>query len=157
MAASGNILRFSVFASVAVQLTTAIDLQFYTEESIAFAVENGRGFVIIVLDSTIAAKLAEAVRAQRILVVAVSVTGVVLVNDPPAAGTGEIEAVVAGLAEGRVVVSSVLVPPDALAAAGTDHRGAVEAVRTEVLAVEFDELAAGIEGSARVAVFMVVH
>ena len=86
------------------------------------------------------ADLAVAVLAVGPIIVSRTVTGIVLMDDSPADGAGLLPAVVALLAQGRGVISSVFVPTDAGAAVGADHRGAGQTVRTEQLAVEFDEL-----------------
>jgi len=117
----------------------AIDLQLHTKPAGAIAAEQGLGFKVVVPDCLVAALSHVTVVTARLVIVAGTVVGVILVDDPSAAGTGEIPVVAAGLAQGRCVVSRVFVPPDAGAAVGADHRGTDQTVQAELMAVKFGQ------------------
>ena len=80
------------------------------------------------------------VTGAAIGVVASVETGFVLVKDSTAVRTIDVEAVIAGLAERCLRVSSVVLSPDTSTAAGTEEGPAFQAVRAKLGAVEASQL-----------------
>ena len=64
---------------------------------------------------------AMAIITERVIFIVILVVGIILMYNTPTAFTAGIVAVIAGLAEDRVFVSSIIIPVDTLSAAGADH------------------------------------
>jgi len=128
-------------------LAALVDLQLHAKVTGAFAMENGRGLVVIVLDGVIAAgavDFTEAVGAVGDVRIIVFVMSFIHVQDRSTAVTTDIVAFIAAFAEGQAAVASTVLPPDAVAAMRADDRLLVEASGAEVLTVELDALGEGI-------------
>ena len=124
-------------AGVVTPLATFIDLQLDPEVSGAGAVEDGFWFVVVALDH-ISVCFLQAGQAEGLIAV-VQVVGVLTVDEAAALGAGHVALVVAGLAEGRVVISGVVSEPDPLTAAGAEGAFVLQALWADEPVVEWNE------------------
>ena len=81
----------------------------------------------------------QAGQAERLIAV-VQVVGVLTVDEAAALGAGHVALVVAGLTEGRVVISGVVSEPDSLTAAGAEGGFVLQALWADEPVIEWDEL-----------------
>lgn len=116
-------------------LTGFIDLQLHTEIARAFTAEQWVGFVVIVVDAAVIVVLV-AGEAVSFIAVTAGVERIVLADEPAAVGTGGVVIVVAIPAEGRIICTVVVVPPDAVTAPGVGGGQLSKAVRAEQFTVE---------------------
>ena len=59
--------------------------------------------------------------AERVIFIVILIVGIIKMDDTPAAFATGIVAVIAGLAEERVFVSSIIIPVDKLSTVGADY------------------------------------
>ena len=124
-------------AGVVTPLAAFVDLQLDSEVSGAGAVEDGFWFVVVALDH-ISVCFFQAGQAEGLIAV-VQVVGVLTVDEAAALGAGHVALVVAGLTEGRVVISGVVSEPDPLAAAGAEGGFVLQALWADEPVVEWNE------------------
>jgi len=118
-------------AGIGVGLAGTVDLQFDTHVEGAVAVEDGLGTAVIVVDGVAAVMPDITVITQRVFIIAVGISGVALVDDAAAAGTGYVPVVIAGLAQGCVDVAGVVIMPDTVSAVSADDGAFPETFGTE--------------------------
>ena len=124
-------------AGVVTPLAAFVDLQLDSEVPWTGAVEDGFWLVVVALDH-VSVGFLQAGQAERLIAV-VQVVGVLTVDEAAALGAGHVALVVAGLTEGRVVISGVVSEPDPLAAAGAEGGFILQTLRADEPVVEWDE------------------
>ena len=124
-------------AGVVTPLATFVDLQLDPEVSGAGAVEDGFRFVVVALDHVLVCFL-QTGQAERLIAV-VQIVTVLTVDEAAALGAGHVALIVAGLTEGRVVISGVVSEPDPLAAAGAEGGFVLQTLRADEPVVEWNE------------------
>lgn len=124
-------------AGVVTPLAAFVDLQLDSEVPWTGAVEDGFRFVVVALDHVSVCFL-QAGQAEGLIAV-VQVVGVLTVDEAAALGAGHVALVVAGLTEGRVVISGVVSEPDPLAAAGAEGGFVLQALWADEPVVEWNE------------------
>ena len=125
-------------AGVVTPLATFVDLQLDSEVPWTGAIEDGFWLVVVALDHVPVCFL-QAGQAERLIAV-VQIVTVLTVDEAAALGAGHVALVVAGLAEGRVVISGVVSEPDPLTAAGAEGGFILQTLRADEPVVEWDEL-----------------
>ena len=125
-------------AGIVAPLAAFVNLQLDPEVSGAGAVEDGFRFVVVALDHVSVCFL-QTGQAERLIAV-VQIVTVLTVDEAATFGAGHVALVVAGLAEGRVVISRVVSEPDPLATAGAEGGFVLQALWADEPVVEWDEL-----------------
>ena len=125
---------------IVIILAAGIDFQLHAEVPRAIAAKQRSRLVVIIVDGLFPTYAGVAVIADRSILVAILIVGIVLMDDPAAVFAAGVVPVVAGLAEGGVVVSGIVVPVDALAAVGADHGLLIGTGFTELIIVHQDAL-----------------
>lgn len=136
-------------AGVVTPFAAFIDLQLDPEVSGAGAVEDGFRLVVVALDYVPVCFL-QTGQAERLIAV-VQIVTVLTVDEAATLGAGHVALVVAGLTEGRVVISSVVSEPDSLAAAGAEGGFVLQALWADEPVVEWDELIRVVDFAAELA------
>ena len=136
-------------AGVVTPLAAFVDLQLDSEVSGAGAVEDGFWFVVVALDHVPVCFL-QTGQAERLIAV-VQIVTVLTVDEAAALGAGHVALVVAGLEEGRVVISGVVSEPDPLTAAGAEGGFVLQALWADEPVVEWDELIRVVDFAAELA------
>ena len=125
-------------AGVVTTLAAFVDLQLDSEVSGAGAIEDGFRLVVVALDHVSVCFL-QAGQAERLIAV-VQIVTVLTVDEAATLGAGHVALIVAGLTEGRVVISGVVSEPDSLTAAGAEGGFVLQALWADEPVVEWDEL-----------------
>lgn len=125
-------------AGVVTPLAAFVDLQLDSEVPWTGAIEDGFWLVVVALDHVPVCFL-QTGQAERLIAV-VQIVTVLTVDEAAALGAGHVALVVAGLAEGRVVISGVVSEPDPLTAAGAEGGFVLQALWADEPVVEWDEL-----------------
>jgi hypothetical protein len=105
-------------ASVA--FSRAVNFELYAEPSVAFPVEYGLRFVVVIVDGCFLLVPDVTVIAPGFIFFIVFVVGIIPMNDGAAVLTGGVVAVVARLAECCVVIADAVIRPHALPALSAD-------------------------------------
>ena len=119
-------------------LTGFVDLQLHAEVARTFAAEERIRFVVVIVDAAVIVTLV-AGEAVGLITVAAGVERIVLTDQGTAVGAGSVMVVIAVSAEGRVVCTKIVVPPNAITAPGTGDGELVQTLRTEQFVVEWGE------------------
>ena len=106
-------------AGVVTPLAAFVDLQLDSEVPWTGAVEDGFWLVVVALDHVPVCFL-QTGQAEGLIAV-VQIVTVLTVDEAATLGAGHVALVVAGLTEGRVVISGVVSEPDPLTAAGAEN------------------------------------
>ena len=136
-------------AGVVTPLATFIDLQLDSEVSWTGAVKDGFWLVVVALDHVPVCFL-QTGQAERLIAV-VQIVTVLTVDEAAALGAGHVALVVAGLTEGRVVISGVVSEPDSLTAAGAEGGFVLQALWADEPVIEWDELIGVVDFAAELA------
>lgn len=128
--------------SIGITLSCTVDLQFHTKETVAGAVEDGFGFIVVVVDTLGFIAVVIATRAVGFVII-VRVVRLVKMDDASAGSAMSVVAVVAVLTEGEAVGTGVVGEPDAVAAALAFGGVAGDAVGTEEVVGEFEKIVGG--------------
>lgn len=136
-------------AGVVTPLAAFVDLQLNPEVSGAGAVEDGFRFVVVALDH-VSVGFLQAGQAERLIAV-VQIVTVLTVDEAATLGAGHVALIVAGLTEGRVVISGVVSEPDPLAAAGAEGGFVLQALWADEPVIEWDELIGVVDFAAELA------
>ena len=125
-------------AGVVTPLAAFVDLQLDSEVPWTGAIEDGFWLVVVALDHVPVCFL-QAGQAEGLIAV-VQIVTVLTVDEAATLGAGHVALVVAGLTEGRVVISGVVSEPDPLATAGAEGGFVLQALWADEPVVEWDEL-----------------
>ena len=143
-------------AGVVTPLAAFVDLQLDSEVPWTGAVEDGFWFVVVALDH-VSVGFLQAGQAERLIAV-VQIVTVLTVDEAAALGAGHVALVVAGLAEGRVVISSVVSEPDPLTTAGAEGGFVLQALWADEPVIEWNEFIEIVDLTAELAGdFVFVH
>ena len=94
-------------------------------------VKDRVGFVVIILNPTVAFKAAVAIVTIRVIVISVPIVGIVRVNNPAASDAGIVVVIIAIVAERRLRAAGVIVQQNGFAAVGAGGCVFVHTVVTE--------------------------
>lgn len=136
-------------AGVVTPLAAFVDLQLDSEVPWTGAIEDGFWLVVVALDHVPVCFL-QTGQAERLIAV-VQIVTVLTVDEAAALGAGHVALVVAGLTEGRVVISGVVSEPDPLTAAGAEGGFVLQALWADKAVVEWDELIRVVDFAAELA------
>ena len=136
-------------AGIVTPLAAFVDLQLDSKVSGAGAVEDGFRLVVVALDH-VSVCFFQAGQAEGLIAV-VQVVTVLTVDEAATLGAGHVALIVAGLTEGRVVISGVVSEPDPLTAAGAEGGFVLQALWADEPVVEWDELIRVINFTAELA------
>ena len=127
---------------IGITLSCTVDLKFHAKEAVAGAVEDGFGFIVVVVDTLGFIAVVIATRAVGFVII-VRVVRLVKMDDASAGSAMSVVAVVAVLTEGEAVGTGVVGEPDAVAAALAFGGVAGDAVGTQEMVGEFEDILGG--------------
>lgn len=125
--------------SVGVTLSRSVDLEFDTEEAVAGTIEDGFGLIVVVVDGLIFVPVVITGTAIGFVIV-VGIVRFVEMDDTSAGSTVSVMLFVAVLTEGKTVGTGVVSEPDTFVAALAFGGVAGNAVGTDKVVGEFEDI-----------------
>jgi len=127
---------------IGITLSCTVDLKFHAKESVAGAVEDGIGFVVVVVDTLGFIAVVIATRAVGFVII-VRIVRLVEMDNTSAGSAMSVVTVVAVLTQREAVGTGVVGEPDTFAAALAFGGVTGDAVGTEKVVGEFEDILGG--------------
>ena len=144
-------------SGVVIILASTIYFKLHAEVTGAFAIEHRCGLEVVVPDCAATIDGMVAVVAKGIVVIFVLIIGILIADQTATIVADGVVMRVAGITQRSLAGAGIVLPPNALAAAGTDQGVLLQAVAAQILTTELSALSHGVDGASDFAGKGVIH
>ena len=141
---------------LAVQFAAIVDFQLDAEVAAAFSVEDGFGFVIVIVNGAFAA-LGITSAAVGLVVIIVEIVGRIVVNDASTAAAGSVGSLIAAGTQGNNRITNIVIIVNARSAVLANHCSLVKTAIAIVVTIEHIKIFHRAVHTAGEAAFLLLH